>query len=82
VKYRGAYGFSGLDGFQNGSGVYTDERESVKGFVLLNATVSKRLVRWEVQGGIENILNYKNPLLMPNIYGRTYFINANFKLEK
>jgi outer membrane receptor for ferrienterochelin and colicins len=83
AKYRGAYGFSGLDGFQNGSGVYTDERESVKGFVLLNATVSKRLpTRWEVQGGIENILNYKNPLLMPNIYGRTYFINANFKLEK
>lgn len=83
AKYRGAYGFSGLDGFQNGSGVYTDERESVKGFVLLNTTVSKRLAtRWEVQGGIENILNYKNPLLMPNIYGRTYFINANFKLEK
>ncbi len=83
AKYRGSYGFSGLNGFQNGSGVYTDDRESVKGFVLLNATVSKQIViRWEVQGGIENILNYKNALLMPNIYGRTYFININFKLEK
>ncbi len=83
AKYRGSYGFSGLNGFQNGSGVYTDDRESVKGFVLLNATVSKQIGnRWEVQGGIENILNYKNPLLMPNIYGRTYFININFKLEK
>jgi outer membrane receptor for ferrienterochelin and colicins len=83
AKYRGSYGFSGLNGFQNGSGVYTDDRESVNGFVLLNATVSKQMAsRWEVQGGMENILNYKNPLLMPNIYGRTYFINVNFKLEK
>ena len=83
AKYRGSYGFSGLNGFQNGSGVYTDDRESVKGFVLLNATISKQIgTRWELQGGIENILNYKNPLLMPNIYGRTYFVNVNFKLEK
>jgi len=83
AKYRGSYGFSGLNGFQNGSGVYTDDRESVKGFVLLNATISKQIAtHWEVQGGVENILNYKNPLLMPNIYGRTYFINVNFKLEK
>jgi outer membrane receptor for ferrienterochelin and colicins len=83
AKYRGSYGFSGLNGFQNGSGVYTDDRESVKGFVLLNATISKQIgTRWELRGGIENILNYKNPLLMPNIYGRTYFVNVNFKLEK
>ncbi|MGN6530524.1 MAG: hypothetical protein ACTHK0_02065, partial [Ginsengibacter sp.] len=70
-------------GFQNGSGVYTDNRESVNAFVLLNATVSKQIAnRLEVQGGIENILNYTNKLLMPNIYGRGFFINVNFKLEK
>jgi len=82
-KYRGGYGFSGLNGFQDGSGIYDDDRETVKGYVLLNATISKQIAkRWEMQGGIENILNYTNKLLMPNIYGRSYFINVNFKLEK
>lgn len=83
AKYRGSYGFSGLNGFQNGSGIYDDDRESVPGFVLLNATLCKNLGnRFDVQGGVENILNYTNKLLMPNIYGRGYFINVNFKLEK
>ena len=83
AKYRGSYGFSGLNGFQNGSGVYDDDRETVKGYVLLDATISKQITkRWELQGGIENILNYTNKLLMPNIYGRSFFINVNFKLEK
>lgn len=83
AKYRGNYGFSGLNGFQNGSGVYDDDRESVNGFILLNTTLSKQIGnRWDVQAGIENMLNYTNKLLMPNIYGRSYFINVNFKLEK
>lgn len=83
AKYRGSYGFSGLNEFQNGSAVYDDARETVNGFVLLNTTISKQIAaKWEVQGGIENILNYTNKLLMPNIFGRSYFINVNFKLDK
>jgi outer membrane receptor for ferrienterochelin and colicins len=83
AKYRGGYGYSGLNGFQNGSGVYDDDRETVNGFVLLNTTVSKKFgEKWEAQLGIENILNYTNKLLMPNIFGRSYFINLIFKPEK
>jgi outer membrane receptor for ferrienterochelin and colicins len=83
AKYRGSYGFSSLNGFQDGSGIYDDDRETVNGFVLLNTTISKQIARrWEIQAGVENILNYTNKLLMPNIYGRTFFINLNFKPEK
>lgn len=83
AKYRGKYGYSGLDEFQDGNDILDDEREFVKGFVLMNATASKQLGRqWEVQAGVQNILNYTNKLLMPNIFGRSYFINLNFKLEK
>jgi outer membrane receptor for ferrienterochelin and colicins len=83
AKYRGRYGYSGLDGFQNGSGVLDDDREFAEGFTLLNTTVSKQLSkRFELQGGVENILNYTNKLLMPNMFGRSFFINCNFKLEK
>lgn len=81
VKYRGRYGFSGLNNFYNGNDILDDDREFIKGFVLMNATISKDLNRWEIQGGMENILNYTNKLLMPNIFGRSYFINVNFKLE-
>ena len=82
-KYRGRYGFSSLNGFQNGNDVLDDDREFVNGFVLMNATISKQFAnRWEVQTGIENILNYTNKLQMPNMFGRSYFINCNFKLQK
>lgn len=83
AKYRGRYGFNGLNNFQNGNDILDDNREFVKGFVLLDATLSKEICkRWSLQAGIENIFNYTNKLLMPNIFGRSYFINLNFKLEK
>ncbi|HJY22441.1 MAG TPA: TonB-dependent receptor, partial [Hanamia sp.] len=83
AKYRGKYGFNGLNGFYNGNDILDDDRKFVKGFVLVNATISKQFTnRWEAQTGIENILNYTNKLQMPNMFGRSYFINVNFKLEK
>jgi outer membrane receptor for ferrienterochelin and colicins len=83
VKYRGKYGFNGLNGFYNGNDILDDDRKFVKGFVLVNATISKQFTsRWEAQTGVENILNYTNKLQMPNMFGRSYFINVNFKLEK
>ena len=82
-KYRGRYGFSGFNNFENGNDILDDEREFVKGFLLINATLSKQFFKsWELQAGIENILNYTNKLQMPNMMGRSYFINCNFKLEK
>ena len=81
AKYRGRYGFSGLNGFQNGNDVLDDDREFVHGFMLLNTTITKQFCdTWEVQAGIENLLNYRNKLQMPNMFGRTFFINVNFKI--
>ncbi|MEO5650828.1 MAG: TonB-dependent receptor [Ginsengibacter sp.] len=83
AKYRGRYGFSGLNGFQDGNDILEDDREFVKGFVLVNITFSKQVAgRWELQAGVENIFNYTNKLQMPNMFGRSYFININFNLQK
>ena len=83
AKYRGKFGFNGLNGFVNGNSILDDDREFIKGFALLNANISKSIgKKLEVQGGVENIVNYTNKLQMPGIFGRTYFINVNFKLEK
>ena len=83
AKYRGKYGFSGLNGFTDGNDILDDDREFVKGFMLLNATLSKQINKnFEAQAGADNILNYTNKLQMPNLYGRTFFINVNYKFQK
>ena len=81
AKYRGRFGYNG-DNFQNGNAILDDDREFVNGFALLNATISKKVgSKLEVQGGVENILNYTNKLQMPGQYGRSIFIHCNLKLE-
>ncbi|MEO6133865.1 MAG: TonB-dependent receptor, partial [Ginsengibacter sp.] len=83
AKYRGRFGFDGLNGFVNGNSILDDDREYIKGFTLLNANISKLIgKKLEIQGGLENILNYTNKQQMPGIFGRTYFININLNLEK
>ena len=82
AKYRGRFGYNG-DNFQNGNAILDDDREFINGFTLVNATISKKIAtKLEIQGGIENILNYTNRLQMPGQYGRSFFINCNLKLEK
>lgn len=80
VKYRGRFGYNGLDGFTDGNDILNDEKEFIKGFTLLNASITKQIGEHvEAQGGIENILNYTNKVYMPNIFGRIYFLNINVK---
>ena len=82
AKYRGRFGYNG-DNFQNGNAILDDDREFINGFTLVNATISKKIAtKLEIQGGIENILNYTNRLQMPGQYGRSFFIHCNLKLEK
>lgn len=80
AKYRGRFGFNGLDGFNDGNDILDNDHEFIKGFALLNISVTKNLGRYiDIQGGIENLLNYTNKVYMPNIYGRIFFVNLNFK---
>ena len=81
AKYRGRFGYFGLNGFNDGNNILDDDREFIKGFTLLNISVNKNLGKYfDLQGGIENLFNYTNKVYMPNIFGRIYFINLNFKL--
>lgn len=83
AKYRGKFGYNGLNEFYNGNDILDDDREFIKGFALINATLSKNISKkLEIQAGIDNILNYTNKLQMPGLYGRSYFINCNLKFEK
>ncbi len=77
--YRGRFGYSDL----NGNAILDDDREYVKGYTLLNASVSKTLAKGlEVQAGSDNLLNHRDINKLPNLYGRTYFINCNINLQQ
>lgn len=81
AKFRGKYGVSGMNNYQDGNDILDDDREFAEGFMLMNATFSKRITNsWDIQVGVENILNYTNKLQMPNLFGRSYFMNINFKI--
>jgi outer membrane receptor for ferrienterochelin and colicins len=77
--YRSRFGYSDV----NGNAVLDDSREYVKGYTLLNASVSKKFKQgFEIQTGSDNILKHQDKDKMPNLFGRTYFINCNFNLQK
>lgn len=79
ANYRGRYGYSDI----NGDNILDDDREYVKGYVLLNAAISKSFKQgFELQVGGENILNHKDKVKLPNLYGTTYFINCNINFQK
>jgi outer membrane receptor for ferrienterochelin and colicins len=79
ANYTGRYGYTE----KNGSGILDDASEYQRGFFLCNLTISKRIMKnMEVQSGIDNLLNYKNPSLMPNLAGRIYFVNVNIDIDK
>lgn len=81
LKYRGKYGFQGINNYVDGNGILDDDREFAKGYTLMNLILNKDIGKnFSVQTGIDNILNYTQPLLMPFQFGRGYFGKIIFKL--
>ena len=77
--YRGRFGYSDI----NGNAILDDNREYVNGYVLLNTSVCKTFKQgFEIQTGCDNILNHKDKIRLPNLCGRTYFINCNINLKQ
>ncbi|MFM6970532.1 MAG: TonB-dependent receptor plug domain-containing protein, partial [Sediminibacterium sp.] len=67
----------------DGNGLYNTNDAHASGFVQLNATIglpiSKNL---SVQVGCNNILNYSDPIYMPNFMGRSGFISINYSRKQ
>lgn len=79
ANYRGRFGYSDI----NGDNILDDDREYVKGYVLLNSTVSVACHNGlEFQTGAENMLNHMDKDRLPNLSGRIYFVNCNIDLQK
>lgn len=79
VNYTGRYGYTET----NGSGILDGDSEYENGFFLCNLTLGKQLFgEVELQAGIDNLLNYTQPFLMPNLAGRIFFMNLNINFDK
>jgi outer membrane receptor for ferrienterochelin and colicins len=79
ATYRGRFGYNDI----TGDNILNDDREYIKGFVLLNATVGIAVHKGlQFQLGMENMLNHMDKDRMPNLSGRVYFINCNMNLSK
>jgi outer membrane receptor for ferrienterochelin and colicins len=67
---------------QDGNGIINRRDETAQGFVLLNATVQKRLMeQWLVGIGVENMLNHMDPANLPNIPGISAFASIVWKWQ-
>lgn len=80
VKYRGKYGFQGINNYVDGNLILDDPREFAEGYALMNLVLCKDFGnKYSVQAGVDNILDYTQSALLPSQFGRGYFINLNFK---
>ena len=79
LVYRGRFGYSDI----NGDNILDDNREYADGYVLLNAAFGISLHHGiGIQIGSDNILNHTDRDKLPNLSGRTFFINASIDLTK
>ena len=77
--YRGRFGYSDI----NGDNILDDDREYVKGYMLLNSSISIAFKNGlQLQTGSDNILNHLDKDKLPNLSGRTFFVNCNLNLQK
>ena len=77
--YRGRFGYSDI----NGDNILDDDREYVKGYLLLNGSISVAFRNgFRIQTGSENILDHEDKDKLPNLSGRTFFVNCSVDLQK
>ncbi len=63
----------------DGNGIYNSNDAHANGFAQLNATIGLPISKnISMQVGCNNILNYSDPVNMPNFMGRAGFISINY----
>ncbi|MES2429875.1 MAG: TonB-dependent receptor [Bacteroidota bacterium] len=79
TTYRGRYGYADI----NGSQILDDDREYAKGYFNMHISIAKTIFSGiTLQAGSDNLLNYTDKQKLPNLFGRTYFINCNINFKQ
>lgn len=77
--WRGRYGYKDIDG----NAILNLDEEYTKSYTLLNATVSKSLInkQFNLQIGVQNLLNYTNPNVILNLPGRLFYTGLTYNFN-
>ena len=81
LLYRGRFGF----GDRNGNLILDAAEEYVRGHALLNLSLGKawgQNQRFRLQIGVDNLLNYRDPLYLPGLPGSLYWLNFSTRIFK
>ncbi|WP_295713672.1 TonB-dependent receptor [Mucilaginibacter sp.] len=78
--YRGRYGYKDTDG----NGIVNRNDEYTKGYVLVNASLSKPFLKdaFRVQLTAQNLLNYKDAQVILNLPGRLIYAGITYNFNK
>jgi outer membrane receptor for ferrienterochelin and colicins len=78
--YRGRYGYKDSDG----NGIVNRDDEYTKGYVLVNASLSKPFLKdaLRVQLTSQNLLNYKDSQVILNLPGRLIYAGVTYNFNK
>jgi outer membrane receptor for ferrienterochelin and colicins len=90
VIYRGKFGVGDVQGNIQGEIIPASDRNDnlildgydnfVPGYALVNLSVAKSIQRLRFQLGVDNLLDYTNPIFIPNLPGRLIYGSVSFSL--
>jgi outer membrane receptor for ferrienterochelin and colicins len=78
--YRGRYGYKDSDG----NGIVNRDDEYTKGYMLINASVSKLFMKdaFRLQITAQNLFNHKDPQVILNLPGRLIYAGLAYNFSK
>jgi outer membrane receptor for ferrienterochelin and colicins len=90
IIYRGKFGIGDIRGNIQGEEIPTSDKNNnsildvyddfVPGYFLVNVSMAYRLKKnLRLQLGIDNLLNYTNPVYIPNLPGRLSYISLSYQ---
>jgi outer membrane receptor for ferrienterochelin and colicins len=93
VIYRGKFGVGDVIGNIQGEVIPPSNRpgnsvldvhdDFVPGYFLVNLAAAKTIMdRIRIQGGVDNVFDYTEPVFIPNLPGRLWYLNVSYTFSK
>jgi outer membrane receptor for ferrienterochelin and colicins len=93
VIYRGKFGVGDVIGNIQGEVIPPSNRpgnnvldvhdDFVSGYFLVNLAAAKTIMdRIRIQGGVDNVFDYTEPVFIPNLPGRLWYLNVSYTFSK
>jgi outer membrane receptor for ferrienterochelin and colicins len=92
VIYRGRYGAGDMMGNIQGEIIPASDKNNnsiqdvhdnfVKGYALVNISIGKNMKAFRLQGGVDNLFNYTEPVFIPNLPGRLAYVSIAYTWRK